>query len=56
MHDEIVEEIHAHRAELYKRFHGDAEAIFRYYKDLEIRNTGRRSADKVLPRRVSALK
>ena len=36
MHDDIVEEIHAHRAALSDRFHGNLEEIFRYYQSLEI--------------------
>ena len=36
MHDEIVEEIHAYRAAISDRFHGNLEEIFRYYQSLEI--------------------
>ena len=53
-HDDILEEIHAYRAELYERFGGDAEAIFRYYQERERQNEGRRSTAKVLPRRILA--
>lgn len=53
-HDDIVEEIHAYREELYHRFGGDAEAIFRHYKEQERQNPGRRATAKVLPRRVPA--
>ena len=53
-HDDIVEEIHAYRAELFKRFGGDDVAIFRYYQERERQNVGRRSTAKVLPRRILA--
>ena len=45
-HDDLVEEIHAYRAELYERFGGDAEAIFHYYQEREPQNAGRRSTVK----------
>jgi hypothetical protein len=53
-HDDIVEEIHAHRAELFERFHGDEAAIFQYYKEQEKQNSGRRSTDQIQPRHVPA--
>jgi hypothetical protein len=52
--DEIVEEIHAERAELYKQFGGDAEAMFRFYQEQQRQNPGRRATIKILPRRVPA--
>ena len=54
MHDDVVEEIHEHRAELYRRFGGDAEAIFRHYQERQRLNPGRRATAKILPRRVPA--
>ena len=53
-HDDIVEENHAYRTELYERFGGDAEAIFHYYQEREPQNAGRRPTVKVLPRRILA--
>ena len=53
-HDQIVEEIHAYRADQYKRFGGDAGAIFRHYQEQQRQNPGRKATAKVLPRRVSA--
>jgi hypothetical protein len=44
LHDDIIEELHAHRSAIYDRFHGDATAIFRYYQEIEtpIPNSTRR--------------
>ncbi len=36
MQDEIVEEIHAHRASISDRFHGNLEEILRYYQSLTV--------------------
>ena len=44
-HDEIVEEIHAHRAELAARFDYDMERLFRYYQELEGKNQARRAPE-----------
>ena len=36
MQDEIVEEIHAHRAAISDRFHGNLEEIIRYYQSFTV--------------------
>lgn len=43
--DEIVEEIHAHRAELAAKFGYDIERLFGYYKQQEDKNPARRAAE-----------
>jgi hypothetical protein len=43
--DEIVEDIHAHRAELAARFAYDIEQLFCYYKQQEEKNSARRAAE-----------
>jgi hypothetical protein len=46
-HDEIVEEIHAHRAELAAKFDYDMERLFRYYQQMEGQNPARRAPESV---------
>ena len=43
--DEIVEDIHAHRAEIAVRFACDIEQLFGYYQQQEERNPARRAAE-----------
>lgn len=54
MHDDIIEEIHAHRAALSERFHGNLDELLRYYQSLDI--PVRVSSDKPQQRRMPSTK
>jgi hypothetical protein len=47
--DEIVEDIHAHRAELAARFGYDIEQLFSYYQQQEDKNPAPRATETVGP-------
>ena len=50
--DEIVEDIHAHRAELAARFGYDIDQLFGYYQRQEEKNPARRATEPVSPLKI----
>ena len=54
LRDDIVEEIHAHRAELAAEFDYDLERLFRYYQQAEEKNPARRAPEAVRARPVES--
>lgn len=52
--DEIVEDIHAHRAELAARFSYDLDQLFGYYQRQEEKNPARRATEPVRPTKIDS--
>ncbi|MGA7410338.1 MAG: hypothetical protein WBW33_07620 [Bryobacteraceae bacterium] len=52
--DEIVEDIHAHRAELAARFSYDIDQLFGYYQRQEEQNPVRRATEPVSPVKIDS--
>lgn len=52
--DEIVEDIHAHRAELAARFSYDIDQLFEYYQRQEEKNPAHRATEPVSPTKTDS--